>query len=327
MLHVFSSIFAIFPCAARWVAPGLAGMLASMLVLAGCQPIAPVEHDVYLWQREWTPALERTMRESRGWAARTRLLVAHWSAAGQPSTMQIGRAATHLRGREAVVVVWMEGLPDPVALTAHMQSQLLRLKRAGVRVVAVEIAHHADTSRLATYADWLAALGDKRTWLDKPLWITALPGWRHSPVLPRLLSLADRYTLQFHLPDGDGTWTDMAQMRIWMEAFAERSSTPFHVSLPMCASQAEWDAADMNHPGEAESPSSIRPRNLRHPDATHGQLHDWLASLDTWRSPRFRGIVWYHAPPGNDGQVLSSGTRSAPVCPESPGALAPQGIV
>ena len=292
----------------------LLALSAVTLLSAACSR-TPLDHDVYVWQRKWTPALQDALAQSADTWQRVRVLAVQWPESGAPIEIDLQSAAATLAGRQVVLVMRVEGArvdTDPTQVAKLAQAQVQRLVATGGRVVALEIDHDTATSRVADYAAWLARLPTQDPIRGLPIWITALPDWRHSKALHQLLDTADSYTLQVHATlDPSSPLMDVEQARDWVMAFAKTSATPFFVSLPAYQLMAGMDANGQVRFVEAEARVAGRAEDERLLFTSPLVLQGWLANLDTWRPHTLRGIAWFRLPSVEDRQALSLPTLLA----------------
>ena len=88
---------------------GLAG-LAVAFVIAGCasrQP--PLANDAYVWQRQWTPALARSISDSGQELRAWRVLAAEMDGRGQWRTFSPAWPVLAASGKPVIAVVRLEG--------------------------------------------------------------------------------------------------------------------------------------------------------------------------------------------------------------------------
>ena len=179
---------------------------ACRCLVAGCDQPSPWQRDVYIWQRVWTSAVVDAMQQASPHVDRFRILSAQWRVGDEPVVIDLSPGREAFRGQQVVPVVRLDGTRlavSPEDVAAVIDGQVSLFEAAGAAVVAVEIDHDTATAAVGDYADWLARLR-KVLPADLPLWITALPDWRHSPDIARLLNGVAAYTLQVHAVSDNG---------------------------------------------------------------------------------------------------------------------------
>ncbi len=194
-------------------------------------PARSLVHESYVWQRDWSPELARSITEAPSELGAFRVLARERSGpARTPVDVAVDVDALARSGREVVAVMRVDGTAPLEELSLQEVAVHARAWRArGVRVRGIELDHDCATASLAGYADWLtrerAALGDLR------LSITALPTWASSPVLARLVSVPDDIVLQVHAVRAPTLFTP-EQARGFIESWSQATGRPFHVALP-----------------------------------------------------------------------------------------------
>ncbi|WP_369939020.1 DUF3142 domain-containing protein [Xanthomonas medicagonis] len=293
-------------------------LLGLSLLLGGCTASAPapapLEQQVYVWQRQWSGAHAAVLAQTRTdfSALRVLALQAHPRAGW-------GRAAPDLRqlaadGRPVIAVVRLDG-QLPALDTARIDTEVLHLVRdwrgAGVALRGVEIDHDCGTARLPAYARLLRQLR-RALPAELALSITALPAWLDSPVLPTLLRTVDSSVLQVHAVSAPATGLfDPAQARRWVDRYAGRSDRPFWLALPAYG-VAVVESADATPLIESEAPLPVAGarRELR---VSPQQVAAFLGELRTRRPPHLAGVVWFRLPLPGDRRAWPLATLQAVV--------------
>ena len=107
-------------------------------------------------------------------------------------------------------------------------------------LAGVEIDYDCPTSKLATYARFLAALRSRLAPSLK-LSITALPTWMTSTELEPLTRDLDEIVLQVHAVDDPRRGLfDPDQAERWVREFGRRIHRPFRVALPAYDVRVTW---------------------------------------------------------------------------------------
>jgi len=147
------------------------------------QPAHPLNHEAYIWQRQWMPAIAASLDVMRSDFTGWRVLAAESTTAddlidASPRLDLLARS-----GKPVIAVLRLNGSrpPPSVDRIAQRVDEIAEAWRAaGVPVSGIEIDHDCATARLDAYADLLALL---RTRLPTglKLSITALPTWIGAP--------------------------------------------------------------------------------------------------------------------------------------------------
>jgi hypothetical protein len=290
-----------------------------MLSACAKAPDTVLTQEAYIWQRQWTPALDGSIVAAQDHFLGWRILAFESGAEGEliataPHLDVLARSA-----RPVVLVIRLNGSRPPPSqdhLAASVSDTLRKWRAAGVVVNAVEIDHDCATSQLDRYADLLTRLRSTLP-MSLELSITVLPTWIGSAALPRLLAQTDGSVLQVHsilapsLDQPERGLFNAAQARRWIDAFAAIAPGGFRVALPAYGLRVEFDDADRAIAVEGEMPrdTAANPaRELRvDPRAVSGLLRD----LRRERPVRLVGVVWFRLPSTDDRRAWSLQTLHA----------------
>lgn len=279
-------------------------MLSLCLLLVGCQrPPVPLDHDAYVWQRVWTPAVNQAMHDSATVIHEWRVLVAQTDAHGRLQRFSPDRPALIASGRRTVLVVRIDGqlahwdeaalLRDTLALWHDWQGR-------GVPLAGLEIDHDCASARLPAYAHFLAQLHaalPPKTLLS----ITALPTWLQSAGLQRVLAQVDQSVLQVHaVRDPRAGLFDAALALHWMREYAGRSDKPFRVALPDYGSRVSWDAQGRLADVESEAATLDFSPDAHELLAQPQVIADFIRTLQRDPPPHLQGIAWFRLPTAQD---------------------------
>ena len=196
------------------------------LLLQGCEqpPAAPLDQQLYIWQRQWTSAHEAALRQSQQDFSSLRVLALQAFPRAGWSRAQINPALLKADGRPLIAVIRLDGqlgTLDRDEVIAQIQQVLSDWQAQGLTPVGVEIDHDAGNARLPAYRAFLTQL---RQTLPSTLRlsITALPAWLDSPALPGLLETVDSSVLQVHAVSNprQGLF-DPKQARHWAERWSK----------------------------------------------------------------------------------------------------------
>ncbi|KPA99366.1 DUF3142 domain-containing protein, partial [Pseudomonas asplenii] len=132
-------------------------------LLAGCQPdpATPLDQQLYVWQRQWRPAHEQALAESRADFSTLRVLAlqAQPGAGGSRALVDLPRLEAD--GRPLIAVVRLDGqLPalDLEGARVQIGQMLTDWQAAGVKLTGLEIDHDSASARLSGYTDFLLKL-------------------------------------------------------------------------------------------------------------------------------------------------------------------------
>ena len=291
----------------RWLASILIGV-----TLIGCQhPNQPLQHDAYVWQRQWTPAVTSSLAQSADAIREWRVLAAQTDAHGQLQPVAVDRTALAATHRPIVLVVRIDGqLPQWDAQALLTQTLTLRDAWHGVPLAGIEIDHDCGTARLPAYADFLARL--KRELGATPLSITALPAWLASDQLEHVTAQADEVVLQVHAVQSPRAGLfEPALARNWIDRFAPRAGKPFRVALPTYGSRVAWDENGRVVAIESEAPLLAGGMEASELVAAPAEVAKLLSGLRSDPPKGLAGIVWFRLPTTQDERAWSLPTWRA----------------
>ena len=292
----------------------LSALLAMVLCLNGCErPDAPpLDQQLYVWQRQWTPAHQAALKNSREDFSTLRVLALQAFPRAGWSRARIDSALLKQDGRPLIAVIRLDGqlkALDEEDVIAQIQQLLSDWQAQGLILAGVEIDHDAGNARLPAYRQFLTNL---RTVLPAslPLSITALPAWLDSPELPALLSTADSSVLQVHaVSDPRRGLFDPAQAKKWARAWSRITSKPFYLALPA------YGVALLPHANgapviESEVPierAGERTELLSDPQ----QLSTLATELRNDPPSHLVGLIWFRLPLATDRRAWSLTTLRA----------------
>jgi len=285
----------------------IATMAATFSVACGRAP-APLSHDAYIWQRQWTPAVREALSGSTDLVRDWRVLVAQADRHGAFHTFAPDREALARSGRPVVLVVRIDGrlasfdaqvLADRiVALTAGWPS---------AQLAGIEIDYDCPTSRLPAYSDFLSTLRPRLGAL--PLSITALPTWLGSRDLDALLAIPDESVLQVHAVQAPQAGLfDPAVAARWVDEFATYTRRAFRVALPTYGSRVSWNEDGSLLAVESERAALAAGATSAELYAAPETLMAFVAHLGTDRPRGLVGIVWFRLPTVDDTRAWSLAT-------------------
>lgn len=289
-------------------------LATALPAFAGIAEPLPAADEVYVWQRQWDPALHAALAESRDFLSALRVLALQRDSRGAWTQASVDLAALAADRRPVTLVVRLDGsAPDwPGAdLAARLKALLQRWDEAGVHA-AIEIDHDCATGRLSAYAAALAAL--RRELPQRRLIITALPAWSEAPALDVLLAQADESVLQLHAVQSPAAGLfDAALAQDWVAQWARRvpSGKHFRVAVPAYGTRLKLDADGGIAAVESEQ---VLPRRSAAARELRVDPRDVAAFLQTVReqpASSFAGVVWFRLPRANDRRAWALATLRA----------------
>ncbi len=125
------------------------GVVAALALVSAAATAAPLPHEIYIWQRVWTPALVSSLDRAAVFASGWRVLAAESDARGQLAVVAPDWRALDRSHREIVMVVRIDGrrpLGADAALDARIGALALVWRRHGV--ARLEIDYDCATAKL-----------------------------------------------------------------------------------------------------------------------------------------------------------------------------------
>jgi len=289
-------------------------VLLAVLLLNGCerQDAPPLDQQLYVWQRQWTPAHDTALRDSHDDFSTLRVLALQAFSQAGWSRARIDPTLLKRDGRPLIAVIRLDGQLkklDRDEVTAQIQQVLSDWQGQGLVLSGVEIDHDAGSARLPVYREFLAHLRAALP-ASLPLSITALPAWLDSPELPALLATVDSSVLQVHaVSDPRRGLFDADQARQWAWAWSRITRKPFYLALPA------YGVALL--PGDAGAPvveSEVpieRVGKRRELLADPLQLSELGARLRADPPAHLAGLIWFRLPLVTDRRAWSLTTLAA----------------
>jgi hypothetical protein len=283
-------------------------LLASLL---GCaEESAPLDQQLYVWQRQWRPAHAEALAQSRADFSTLRVLALQAQPQAGWSRARIDAELLRRDARPLIAVVRLDGqLPqlDPAEIGQQLAALVRDWQAAGLRLSGLEIDHDCATSRLPAYAELLREVR-RQLPAELRLSITALPAWLDSPALDELLASVDSSVLQVHaVSDPQQGLLDPEQALDWAQRYGELSHKPFHLALPAYG-------VALTASGQVESEVTLRQagprRELR---AEPQQVAALLEELQGALPAHLAGIIWFRLPLAGDRRAWPMNTLLAVV--------------
>jgi hypothetical protein len=294
------------------ILPPIVALLCALL-LSACSRNPPprtlLPQDVYVWQRQWTPALRAALSASNPQVSRWHVLAAELGSSGRWIDIVPETDTLNGLGKPLLMAVRINGQLarfDAAAIEAHLLQLLADWRQRGLEPVALELDYDCATARLPEYAAFLTRLKPRLDGVS--LAITALPTWLSSPRLDALLATADEATLQVHavLDPRQGLF-DSERAQVWMDDFARRTRRPWHVALPAYGSRVVWDGNGGIAAIESERPA-LAGGNASELVAQPRRLERFVAQLERRPPQGLAGIAWFRLPSGDDRRAWSLAT-------------------
>jgi len=288
--------------------------LMTLALLGGCeqQDAPPLDQQLYVWQRQWTPAHEAALQDSRADFSTLRVLALQAFPQARWSRARIDPALLKRDGRSLIAVIRLDGQLQSLnqnEVTQQIQQLISDWQGQGLALAGVEIDHDAGNARLADYREFLVHLHSVLP-PSMALSITALPAWLDSPELPALLSTVDSSVLQVHaVSDPRRGLFDPDRARQWAMAWSRITSKPFFLALPAygVALLPSVDGAPV-----VESEVTIESNGQRQELlADPLQLSKLAALLRADPPAHLAGLIWFRLPLANDRRAWSLSTLRA----------------
>lgn len=294
----------------------LTGLLIIALLsdLIGCTQSPPsLPNDAYIWQRQWTSAVETAM-QGAGSSVRTwRVLGGEIDANGKLQLAHVSYATLTTANRPIVLVVRIDGQLaklDTALLRGRISTIFEDWRAHGVIIAGLEIDHDCGTQHLSAYAAFLAKL--RKAVAPIKLSITALPDWANSAFLPALLDETDAYVIQVHaVRNPKHGLFEASQAMAWVEAFGRASAQPFQIALPNYGSRVSWNARGEIVGIESETPSAVLAAESRELVAYPSAVQDFLRQLRRNPPSHLAGIAWFRLPVEADQRTWEAATWQA----------------
>ncbi len=283
---------------------------------SGIHAAQSLPHQVYVWQRAWSPPVSEAVTEHAANFTETVVLLAEVS--WKDKVPQITRAdvdfpalaKTHCAVGLVLRVGPFKGElatnPPAVDFLASLAASLVAEARKNqIEPVELQIDFDCATAKLDDYRAWFAVVQKRLAPL--PVTITALPSWLESPAFARLAAAATNYILQVHSltkPEKINTPFLLCDPAVAKRAVAKAGEigVPFRVALPTYTYIVAFNAAGKFVGLSAESPRSEWPAGtqLREMSADPLAMSSLVRDWNTNRPAAMRGVIWYRLPVAAD---------------------------
>ncbi|WP_409318209.1 DUF3142 domain-containing protein [Pseudomonas sp. KCJK9016] len=288
--------------------------LVAMLSLCACerQDTVPLDQQLYVWQRQWTPAHERALKDSRGDFSTLRVLALQAFPNDGWRRARVDFALLKQDARPLIAVIRLDGqlkALDQQQVKERILQVLADWQEQGLTLSGVEIDHDAGNARLPAYTEFLAHLRGVLP-ASLPLSITALPAWLDSPQLPALLASVDSSVLQVHaVSDPRRGLFDPGQAQRWARAWGRVTEKPFYLALPAYGVAL---LPDVGGAPVVESEVTLERSGQRRELLADPQQSSRLANeLREDRPAHLAGLIWFRLPLANDRRAWSLDTLRA----------------
>ena len=291
----------------------IVGLFLSIL-LAGCEQhdAPPLDQQLYIWQRQWTPAHEAALRDSHDDFSTLRVLALQAFPKAGWSRARIDSQRLKADGRPVIAVIRLDGQLkslDQAQVTSQILQVLADWQAQGLTLSGVEIDHDAGNARLPAYAEFLQHLRAALP-ASLALSITALPAWLDSAQLPALLATVDSSVLQVHaVSDPRRGLFDPDQALKWARAWSGITDKPFYLALPAYGVALLPD--DGGAPLVESEVSLERGGKRRELLADPLQLSQLGKALRNDPPAHLAGLIWFRLPLANDRRAWSLTTLRA----------------
>lgn len=288
------------------------GWVVSLLVAVLCSACeeesvsTPLRHQMYVWQRVWTPAVTTAMERADSYTAGWRILVAETDLRGAWKELSPVVAAEGVTPKSLTAVIRIEGqggLEDSEKLAAQFLTWV-RAQPTG-RWTTLEIDYDCPTRQLRGYVGLMRSLRGALP-ASMHLSLTALPTWISSPDLPTLLSVADESVLQVHsvLDPRRGLFVSGVAMS-WTKSYSRVTDKPFSVALPDYGSRVAWDEAGHLLSVLSEEAATQSGPVQKELEADPRDVAAFLEQLRAKHARNLTGIVWFRLPVEGDQRIWS----------------------
>ncbi|MCO7572407.1 DUF3142 domain-containing protein [Pseudomonas chlororaphis] len=292
----------------------LFALLLCPVLLSACrhEDAPPLDQQLYIWQRQWTPAHAEALAGSRADFSTARVLALQAFPQAGWSRARIDAELLKQDGRPLIAVVRLDGqLPslNQDEILQQVRQLLADWQGQGLTLAGIEIDHDAGSARLPAYAALLQRLREVLP-QHLALSITALPAWLDSRELPGLLAQVDSSVLQVHaVSDPQRGLFDPRQAEQWARRWAKISDKPFYLALPAYG-VALLSSATGAPVVESEAPIA-RAGERRELMADPEQLRQLAMTLRHDPPTHLAGLIWFRLPLKGDVRAWSLDTLRA----------------
>jgi hypothetical protein len=316
--------------------------LTSTLILASAlfafstnaQAAGPLQHEAYIWQRVWTPAVVEAVR-SHG-TNFSELVVLKTEVAWERREPRVHRARIDyaaLNNTKVPLGLALRIGPfrgpfstnDTVAmLLMNLATEMVSEARSNqARPVELQLDFDCAESNLEGYRLWVQAIA--KTVAPLPVRITALPAWLNRSSFKPLALAAGAYVLQVHSlerPKNAQASVKLCEPGAALKAVekADLLGIPFRVALPTYSYLLAFGTDGKFIGLSAEGPSNSWPENAQvqemvsNPSEIAGLVEHWR----THQPRNMEGFLWFRLPSSQDSFNWRWPTLAAIISGQSP---------
>lgn len=293
-------------------------VLAVFLAIAGARAGIgrAFTREVYVWQREFSPAVHQAIKSIKDEIDGSAILAAEisWSR-NRPEWFQSPVRYEELAasGRPVGLVLRIGPYSGPFAsddeVARYLKNVVAKLlanaRAAGLEPEELQVDFDCASSKLAGYRRWMGAIREATN--DTRLVFTALPDWLRYDEFPALARAADGYVLQVHSlekprgPDDRFELCDPQRAWAWIEQ-AGKIGEPFRVALPTYGYRLAFDSSGKFIALAADGPSPVWPagtvvRTVRSDPSAMASL---VRKLTAQAPAHCTGVLWFRLPVAGD---------------------------
>lgn len=261
------------------------------LACAPAQVSGPLPQDAYLWQQQWTPAVQEA-----AYAHPFRDLVVLGGTLDVEGEAVIFERPSLPSG--SAVALRVAALPPGEDSLVRLQDALAQLALAHPEAPYLQLDMDLPTRRLGAYAEWMQALNQAGL---PPLRITALPTWLDDDAFAALAHAAPHYVLQLHWLDPAAPTHLLDPQALEHIEQAAAHGVPFSVALPAYSYTLHYDAQGARVGLSAEQGQAPPPgghsETLRADPAATAAL---VAALEQQHPAALEALIWFRLPTTQD---------------------------
>lgn len=305
---------------AVWVV--LVGMIVAIQVAAEASPphqlpkqgtevLPAFTHEAYIWQRQWSPKIAKSVRMTSDLFAGWRVLVAQVDGAGRVRPVRVDWPLLASTNKPVTAVVRVEAAITPqnrASIIGRLKQLSNQWAKAGVRLQGLEIDNDCPVARLSDFAQFLVDLKEQRG-LPPRLSVTAIPAWLPAHELDRVLAATDFIVLQVHGARGPQRLFNADMAARWINTLARRDTKPFRVALPDYGTRIIQGANGAILAAESETP--LLAGGGVEMMATPAEVQALLRTINRQRPRGLAGFVWFRLPAEGDQRIWSVSTLRA----------------
>ncbi|MCB1210608.1 MAG: DUF3142 domain-containing protein [Verrucomicrobiales bacterium] len=291
-------------------------LLAAMVVVGCGADVAALTQRAYVWQRDWTSAVEASVTHPITRQLDGLVILAaevEWDhAEAKPVFAQWNRTTLRDSGAQIGLALRIAPFAGPFSedgpvvdvLKQTVLKVLRELEQGGIICAEVQIDFDCAQKKLDGYANWLRGLGDVIH--PRRMVITTLPTWLEEPAFERLLREVDGFVLQVHsvppsVPRTEALVCEPDRARRWIAA-AAKYGVPFEVALSTYSALAGYDESGKLLGVAMDGPPPAWPRGSRlmHLNSSPEELQSLVNEWRAHRPPNLSGVIWYRLPVASD---------------------------